>query len=127
MKKSSTRLGTVSVKPVFFSPEDGVALARWKLGIQVEKLDENTADALRYPFRTGVIVSGIVSSDASQFRRGDYIAEWNGRKIDSAETLGRELNNLSVGDEGTATVYSLASDSDGRRFLERRTIKVRIE
>ena len=117
-------IGAVSVTPEPFTRMEVEKLAFWKLGIRFSDLDKNTAEALRYPFSSGVIVSGIYSRTGTPFRRGDILVEWNGKKISSTHDLGEELKSAVPGTEAVSVVYSLTDDPEHGRFLEKRRIRL---
>ena len=119
--------GTVKLKPVPFHSGDGEKLAQWKLGISVEELNSEKADALRYPFRQGIIVSGIVQKTDSPFKRGDIIAELNGKRIQSMQDFSDVLSNVKSGEKLSAIIYSLMEDPVNGRFLGKRNLQIQIK
>ena len=105
--------GNVTLTPVPFADCPAHVPIFWKLGIFAANMDHHKAAILRYPFHTGVIVSGVSrSSGIKMFRQGDVIIGWNKKKIENMEDLKKEIENAPIGSRAFVTVYSPVLDPE---------------
>lgn len=93
---------------------------RGQLGITVQDLTPELAQAFKLGTQQGVVISGVEkgsSADSAKLRSGDIILAVNGRKIQSSTRLRNTLGLLSVGE--TARLKIL-------RNGKKRTVKLKI-
>jgi len=79
----------------------GRVIRGW-LGVIIQPISEEIAEAFRLPDRKGALVSDIVSGGPAEkagIRKGDVIRSVDGKVIDSVDTLTKFVRGLEVGKE----------------------------
>ncbi len=90
----------------------GRVLHGW-LGVQVQAVDENMADALGLERPTGALVADVLADTPAAragLRRGDLVLELDGQTVDSSQDL---VNRVGMSAPGTDVVLTVLRD--GRR------------
>ena len=82
-------------------------VVRGYLGVGIQDLNANLAQALRVPGKNGAIVTEVTPSTpaAKVLKQDDVITELNGQKVESSHALARMVAMLKPGTEVTLKVY----------------------
>ncbi|RIX32714.1 Do family serine endopeptidase [Sphingomonas edaphi] len=102
-----------AARPVIEALRRGQRPERGYLGVGLQPLDENIADALGLPKDRGELVRSVVPGEAaakSGIRQGDVIVRVGGREVTPDETVSYLIANTSVGSRVPVEVIR-----DGRR------------
>lgn len=102
--------------------EDGEVTRGW-LGVTIQNLNEDMAEALGMPNDNGAIISSVTEdSPADQFglERGDIVLGLNGRSVEDSTDLTRQVGSLIA---GTRNDFRLIRD--GREQVVRVKVDIR--
>lgn len=94
-------------------PEDAEKIVGLKLGIKVQPLTPEIAEAIDYPFHGGLIISGLPQSGISGVRRGDLLLRLGEVSVNNRQDLWRALARARAGDKIPAELVSV------QRYLDR--------
>ena len=96
-------------------------IQRGLLGVAMQDLTPQLAEAFGIPGKRGAVVSEVVPGSAAEdigMRSGDVIVKFNDTRIDDSVDLRNAVGLLRAGDEGVVDFYR-----DGRLYSEQVTIK----
>ncbi|WP_291844048.1 Do family serine endopeptidase [Maricaulis sp.] len=99
--------------------EDGRVARGW-LGVSIQNVTDDIAEALGLEETRGAIISSIVQggpADQAGFEREDVVLEINGEEVDGSRDLTRRVGNIQAGEEVRFLVLR-----DGRE----RTVRARL-
>jgi serine protease Do len=89
-------------------PEDSPpAAARERLGISIQTVDGDLAEALELKARNGALITSVTKNgpgDAAGLRRGDVILRWDDARIRDASDLQAALAGMRGGKEADVTL-----------------------
>lgn len=116
--------------PVKFSAEktgttDGKTLAERKIGITVQELTPSMAEALKYPFDGGLIISNIADVEAD-INRGDLLVRLGDIPLYKLADLSKALQNKHYGDSIEGVVISV-KPVRGRLYLVKKNVNFTIK
>ena len=107
-------------------PADGGKQAEIKLGITVQPLTKELAQALHYPFSGGMVISGLPESGIKGVERGDILVRLGDITVNSTDDITRAMQNRHFGDTVPALLVSVHNEY-GRYFLQRKSISLQIK
>ena len=107
-------------------PADGGKQAEIKLGITVQPLTKELAQALHYPFSGGMVISGLPESGIKGVERGDILLRLGDITVNSTDDITRAMQNRHFGDTVPALLVSVHNEY-GRYFLQRKSISLQIK
>lgn len=84
------------------------AITRGWLGVQIQSLNEDSAQALGLPNEHGALVGDVVDNSPAQkggFKRGDVVLKMNGSDIKDNRDLTRKVAALQVGQTANFSVW----------------------
>ncbi len=115
----------ISAKVAALQPMDGAEMARVRLGLTLQALNRQLAEALDYPFDKGLIV-GEAKGNAGEIVRGDILLRLNNVPVNGFQDIPRALQQKRYGDEVSAVFGSIVK-KNRRYFLLRKdcVLKVR--
>lgn len=96
-------------------------IQRGLLGVAMQDLTPQLAEAFGIPGKRGAVVSEVVPGSAAEdigMRSGDVIVKFNDTRIDDSADLRNAVGLLRAGDQGVVEFYR-----DRRLYSERATIK----
>lgn len=99
------------------------SVRRGYLGIVLQNLTEDFADAYDIPFKDGAVVSDVTEGSAGAkagFRAGDVIVEIDGKKIKNSQDVVDEISGKRTGQKTTITVYRDGRQRDLTATLDER-------
>ncbi len=99
---------------------DGRELAERRLGIGLQELTPQLAEAMGYPFSNGLLVSDMKRQDPD-IRRGDLLAMINDTCIYSFTDVARALKGKRHGEKVVITLVALAHQGANCYLVKRRT------
>jgi serine protease Do len=94
--------------------EKGKVTRGW-LGVTIQDVDENTAQALGLDEPKGALVASVVEgepADQAGLRQGDVILSVNGENIEDANALLRTIAGLQPGDSADITVFRQGEEKE---------------
>ena len=103
---------------------DGKTLAERKIGITVQELTPSMAEALKYPFDGGLIISNITEVEAD-INRGDLLVRLGDTPLYKLADLSRALQNKHYGDVIDGVVISV-KPVRGRLYLIKKNVNFTI-
>ena len=88
--------------------KEGHAVDRGFVGVQIDSLSDDTAQALGLPSTDGALVTDVVEGSPAQaagIKRGDVILKINGQSVKDSRELLRRIAGLDVGQTATFTIW----------------------
>jgi serine protease Do len=107
-------------------PADGGKLCEVKLGITVQPLTKELAQALHYPFAGGLVVSGLPESGVKDVERGDVLLRLGDIAVNNTNDITSAIKDRHFGDTIPALLVSVHNEY-GRYFLQRKVIGLQIK
>lgn len=114
-----TDTGKYQLRAVELEAGDWQKAAELKLGIGLQILNADLAQALNYPFRGGLLISNLSPGVGTNAERGDLLLQLGDISINTPEDLIRVLRNYRYGQEVPAVLLQV-SQQDGRYFLSKK-------
>lgn len=84
------------------------SVTRGWLGVQIQSLSEDAAQALGLPNANGAIVAEVIDGSPAQkagFKQGDVVLKMNGTVVKDNRDLTRRVGGLNAGDTATFVVW----------------------
>jgi serine protease Do len=84
------------------------SVTRGWLGVQIQSLSEDTAQALGLPNANGAIVAEVISGSPAEkagFKQGDVVLKMNGTAVKDNRDLTRRVGGLNAGETATFVVW----------------------
>lgn len=123
LKLGSGRSVTVETRKLQLA--DGKVVARIRLGLSVQPLTPEIAEALGYPFHGGLIISHNDTKN-SEIERGDILVRLGDINIHNNDDIARALWNVPLGAEIQAVVISVKKHSD-KLYLYKKLIHLKVK
>jgi Do/DeqQ family serine protease len=104
---------TDMARPIMDSLLEYGEVKRGKLGVAIQQLDDDLAEAMNLSVRKGVLISDVEkgsAADQAGLRRGDVVVELNGRTIEKMSVFRNRIAALGPGGKATMAVIR-----DGKR------------
>ncbi len=84
------------------------SVTRGWLGVQIQSLSEDTAQALGLPNANGAIVAEVIAGSPAEkagMKQGDVVLKMNGQPVKDNRDLTRRVGSLNAGDTATFVVW----------------------
>lgn len=107
-------------------PADGGKLCEVKLGITVQPLTKELAQALHYPFAGGLVVSGLPESGIKDVERGDVLLRLGDIAVNNTNDITSAIKDRRFGETIPALLVSVHNEY-GRYFLQRKVVDLQIK
>ena len=95
-------------KSVIAELKQNGAVRRGWLGVEIQGIDEDLANALGLPDTNGALIASVVADGPAAkagLEAGDVITEFAGKTVDTTKTLGRVVAEQDSGERATLTVW----------------------
>ncbi len=107
-------------------PADGGKLCEVKLGITVQPLTKELAQALNYPFSGGMVVSGLPEGGIKNVERGDVLLRLGDIAVNNTNDITSAIKDRHFGETIPALLVSVHNEY-GRYFLQRKVVQLQLK
>ncbi len=105
---------------------DGKKLAELKLGIKIQPLSAELADALRYPFTGGAVITApLENGNNKEIVRGDVLLRLGDVTVNNLDDIGKALQGKRFGSTIPALFVSIHKYNE-RYYLRKKIIEFRV-
>jgi serine protease Do len=105
---------------------DGKKLAEIKLGLKVQPLTAEIADALHYPFIGGAVISAPLDNGSNRLERGEILLRLGDVAINNMNDISKALQGKRFGETIPAMAVSVNNYAD-RFYLRKKVLELRVQ